>query len=309
MVSAAPAADLTLLGGQTRASQPTDISYAWQLEYRQDLFKHLAASVSYLNEGHIKEHHRDGYTAQLLARMGLLDERLTLAAAVGPYFFLDTRNESSRDGFSNVHSWKPMCSLSAVWRMKNDVLLELRSNFVNSPRGFDSTTILAGVGYHFNPLPETGPASATPADRETNHEVSVLLGQTIVNSFDSPRSIAASLEYRLHVSRHFQWTVAGLYEADNRLIRRDGIITQLWAVQPLTRKFAVGVGAGAYFDISHYDNPFQDTDTKRFVSGIVTLTSSYHFSRHWGVRASWNRVVTRYQRDADVILGGIGYYF
>ena len=43
--------------------------------------------------------------------------------------------------------------------------------------------------------------------------------------------------------------------------------------------------------------------------GIVTLTTSYRFHPHWGVRASWNRIVTNYNRDTDVILGGIGYRF
>ena len=45
------------------------------------------------------------------------------------------------------------------------------------------------------------------------------------------------------------------------------------------------------------------------VSGIVTLTASYRFHPHWDLRTSWYRIVTSYDRDTDVLLGGVGYRF
>jgi len=45
------------------------------------------------------------------------------------------------------------------------------------------------------------------------------------------------------------------------------------------------------------------------LAGIVTLTGSYRIHRHWDVRTSWNRIVTDYNRDTDIILGGVGYRF
>ena len=87
------------------------------------------------------------------------------------------------------------------------------------------------------------------------------------------------------------------------------MITELWAVQQLLEELSIGAGAGAYIDIGHYENPFIDTGTNRFISGIATLTCSYRFAGNWAVRGSWNRVITRYQRDTDIILGGIGYLF
>ena len=83
-VSAARASEIYGLGGAALSSSTSDLSYSWQLEYRQGLLKHLAAGFSYLNEGHFKDHHRDGYTTQLWTRAELLDYRLTVAAGVGP---------------------------------------------------------------------------------------------------------------------------------------------------------------------------------------------------------------------------------
>lgn len=306
--SAALASDLFFLAGETTSYKPSDNSYSWQIEYRQDLLKHFALGVSYLNEGHIKQHHRDGYTAQIWGRTKMLDDRLILAAAVGPYFFLDTAADSSPDGFSNNHGWKPMVSLEASWQMRDNLLFELRGNLVKWPNGFDSTTVLAGIGYHFDPDWQ----QKLPAEEqrpEARNEVTLFLGQTIANSFNSQHSIAGSVEYRRHLLRHLDWTAEGLYEGDNRLIRREGLITQLWAMQQLEKDFSVGVGAGAYFDVHHHDNPFVATGSENFISGMLTLTGSYRFAPHWNLRVSWNRVITSNQRDTDVILGGLGYLF
>lgn len=305
--SAATASEIYGLGGVVHSIAPADLSYSWQLEYRQDLFKHLAAGVSYFNEGHFKGHHRDGYTAQLWTRAELLDYRLTVAAGVGPYFFLDTTTNNSPGGFTDDHGWKAMISAAATWHLENNVLLELRSNYVKGPTGFDTVSALAGIGYHFEPALE-------PLDRKSEqtlkNEVTVSAGQTIVNSFDSPRSVSLGLEYRRHLTRHLDWTLGGLYEGDNRLVRRDGLMAQLWVAQELLDDtLSVGAGAGTYFNLGHYNSAFRGPGSNRFLSGIIALTGSYRLTPHWSVRATWNRIVTSYARDTDVMLGGIGYRF
>ncbi|GFO60051.1 hypothetical protein GMST_23760 [Geomonas silvestris] len=304
---AAPASEIYGLGGVVHSVDPDDLSYSWQLEYRQDLHRHFAAGVSYLNEGHFKGHHRDGYTAQLWTRAELFDYRLTVAAGIGPYFFLDTTTNTSPSGFTDDHGWKAMFSGAATWHLDNNLLLEVRSNWVKGHSGFNTVSALAGIGYHFEPALE-------PLDRKNeqrlDNEVTLLFGQTIVNSFDSPRSIAAELEYRRRLTRHLEWTAAGLYEGDNRLVRRDGLLTQLWVAQELLDDaLSVGAGAGLYFNLGHYHSPFQGTGARHFLSGVVGLTGSYRVTEHWSVRATWSRIVTSYARDTDVLLGGLGYRF
>jgi hypothetical protein len=308
--SAARGSEIYGLGGAVQSLKPFDTSYSWQLEYRQDLLKHLAAGVSYLNEGHFKEHHRDGYTAQFWTRAELLDYRLTLAAGAGPYFFLDTTSSSAHGGFTDDHGWKAMLSAAATWHLENNLLLELRSNWVHGPSGFDTVSALAGIGYHFEPTLETIDAKKAPPEQQLHNEVTIFAGQTIVNSLDSQKSLAAAVEFRRHLSRHIDWTLAGLYEGDNRLVRRDGLLAQLWVTQELLDDaLSVGAGAGAYFNLSHYHNPFQGSGADRFLSGLIALTGSYRVTPRWALRASWNRIVTSYERDTDVILGGVGYRF
>jgi hypothetical protein len=108
--------------------------------------------------------------------------------------------------------------------------------------------------------------------------------------------------------RYLDGTIYWLYEGDNRLIRRDGLAGQFWAVNAfLDDRIALGFGAGAYFAIDHHVG--QNQGGYWIISAIATLTGSYRLDPHWSLRTSWNRIVTNYDRDTDVIMGGLGYRF
>jgi hypothetical protein len=84
--------EFSLLGGEVKNADSRDSSYSWQLEYREAVGDHFAASFSYLNEGHVPNHHRDGHAIQLWGRTDFFNRSLSLAAGVGPYFYFDTTN-------------------------------------------------------------------------------------------------------------------------------------------------------------------------------------------------------------------------
>src|SRR5512137_869845 len=89
LVGPAAAQQLYLLGGGIHGTGYGGSSTSWQLDYRQELNEYLAASVGYLNEGHISSHHRDGQTAQLWLGTRLADGKLSLSIGIGPYLYYD----------------------------------------------------------------------------------------------------------------------------------------------------------------------------------------------------------------------------
>ncbi|HJV36321.1 hypothetical protein [Geomonas sp.] len=303
---AANASELFALGGVMRSSDPQDASYSWQLEYRQDLYRHLAAGFSYLNEGHVDGHRRDGYTAQLWLRSELFAKRLTVAAALGPYFYLDTTRAFNAKGFTNDHGTKAMLSFAAAWHLQNDLIFELRTNWTTGGQNFDSASVLGGIGYHFDPNLEPRPGKEF--EHEAQNEITAFLGQTIQNSFESETAMSGEIEYRHRFLRHLDWTIGNIYEGNDKLARRDGLVSQVWANQDLLEGLiSVGVGVGPYLSLSHYHNALVDDD-QRFAC-MVTLGGSYRFTPHWGLRVSWNRMVTGNDLDSDIIMGGLGYRF
>jgi hypothetical protein len=306
------AQELYVLGGGIQNPDNNDTSYSWQLEYLQGMGEHFAATISYLNEGHLPDHHRDGHSVQLWARTNLLERRLSLAAGIGPYYYFDTMPNAPNGSFVDDHGLAGMVSLTATWYTESRWLFQLRTNWVGIGKATETLSAVAGIGYQLDPPHSQGPAPEETPQQETttSNEITVFLGRTIVNSFESEHSVATSIEYRRGIARYLDLTVAWLYEGDNKLVRRDGLTTQLWLVREcLDKKATVGVGGGLYFALDHYHDLTNGNGTSRFVSGILTLTGSYRFHPHWDVRTSWNRVITNYDRDTDVILGGIGYRF
>lgn len=313
LAAPARAQEFCALGGILQDASGGNSSSAWQLEYRQGLGEHFAFGISYLNEGHVPSHHRDGNSAALWARTSLFDRKLSLEAGAGPYFFYDTTKAEAGASFSDDHGWGAIFSLAATWYTDHRWFFQLRNNWVETFTSIDTFSTLVGIGYQLDPPPAPG-AIADPEPQPattTRNELTFFAGQTIVNSFDSQHSTALSLEYRRGLWRYLDWTVAWLHEGDNRLIRRNGIASQLWLVRAfLADRLALGFGGGAYFAIDRYSQSAESQrhDTEE-AAAIVTMTGSYRLAPHWDLRTSWNRIVTNYDRDTDVILGGIGYRF
>lgn len=84
------AGEISLLGGYGATNNPVQKASAWQLEYMEGLSEHFALSLSYLNQGHFIEHHRDGNAVNLWVRTNRLHRQLSLAAGAGGVFYYDT---------------------------------------------------------------------------------------------------------------------------------------------------------------------------------------------------------------------------
>ncbi|BCS53105.1 hypothetical protein [Geobacter sp. SVR] len=304
------AEELTLLGGGMHSFDDRENSYAWQLDYRERFGDRFAASISYLNEGHVSDHHRDGHTLTLWTHTGLFDDRLNLALGAGPYFYFDTIGRSG--GSANDHGWGALFSLAATWHAEKDLLVQVRLNGVKTASSIDTVSILAGVGLNLETAPGRSAVQSDDSRPKTaRNELTLLFGQTVVNSFDSDKSMAVSLEYRRRLLQYMDGTIGWIYEGDNRLIRRNGVSVQIWGAKDyLDKHVSLGIGAGGYISVDHYyDQNRQQQEGGRSLSGIVTLTAAYLFNPAYALRVSWHRIVTDYDRDTDVLLGGLGYRF
>ena len=312
--TAAPAQgqELYFLGGAISDTAGSDRSYIWALEYMQGLGKNTALSVSWLNEGHLPNNHRDGITALLWGRVNALHQRLSLAAGIGPYLYYDTEAARQGRGFHDSHGVGAIASLAGIWYTDSRWLMQLRANWVNTSNSIDTCSVMMGIGYQLDAPTQRGPLSeALPQhERTTNNEITAFIGQTISNSLNSQQGIAQSVEYRRGLARYVDWSVAWLYEGDERLIRRNGFITQLWAVREFfDDHLALGVGVGPYVLIDKYRDPRANEGSANSLAGIVTLSGSYRLTPQWAMRLAWNRITTNYNGDADIILLGPSYRF
>jgi len=310
---AAYAQELTLLGGGLKESGTKEASPVWAFEYQHPLHENVALSFSWLNEGHVPGHHRDGQSIQIWGRSNVLHRRLSLAAGLGPYRYFDTTVSSAGGGYANIHGWGTAGSLAATYYTDSRWLYQLRFNRIVARNSIDTSALMLGIGYQLEPVSERGPQVSAPPQlgKTTNNEITAFVGQTIVNSYHSERDRAWALEYRRGLGRYVDMTLGVLNEGDPRLIRRTGLTAQIWGVREVlaSDRLVLGIGFGPYLAVDKHRAPAPGEGGTSDFSWIFTATAAFRLSRHWDARVSWNRIDTNYNRDTDVILFGAGYRF
>jgi len=196
--------ELAVLGGGIFPRGSDAQSFTWALDYRHALTANIGVGGSWINQGHVPNHHRDGIAAQLWIGSTAFDPRLSFAAGIGPYYYFDTTRRSANDAETDNHGWGVLYSASARWQIVRNWLIELRLQFTETRRSIDTTSVLLGVGYKFDAEPT---ADVTPVrgawSPSTRNEVAFLGGQAVVNDFSSESSFAMSIEYRRSLNDHF----------------------------------------------------------------------------------------------------------
>ncbi|MFC0398231.1 hypothetical protein [Paraburkholderia rhizosphaerae] len=304
----ADAQEFALFGGAlTGAGSHT---YSWAFDYHEGLGKYAALGMTWLNEGHLPGHHRDGQSIQLWGRLPLADRRIVLSAGVGPYRYSDTVS-SRPNGFMNNHGWGALMSVRAAYYTSHRWILQAQLNRAQIGGGPSTSGILLGIGYQLDAPDEPGPRDLPLArkDRVTSNEFAVLAGETIKNSLNSESGFSTSVEYRRGLFRYVDWSATYMHENVPAAVRRNGLGSQLWLTRAFfNERLTLAVGAGAYYAIDVFNEPGSE-GIKGTISGLVSLSASYRLSKHWLTRVTWNRVVTRSSLDADMIQAGIGYRF
>jgi hypothetical protein len=301
------AGEINFLGGYGATNNPVQNTGAWQVRYMEGLGENFAYSLSYVNQGHFISHHRDGTAASLWLRTNQMDGQLSLGVGAGPIFYYDTIIPAS-GAASDVHGWGTMVNLLASWYTKNRWIYQLQGTWVKGGNSFDTLSVLAGIGYQLDAPPSPGPDLKAPRQTEetTDNELTLFGGQTVVNIPGNGSSTAGSIEYRRGLWRYVEWTAGALYEGRSNLIDRYGLTTQIWLAKPFfDDRLALGAGVGFYLA----EDRRREDRTGAFLSEMVSITVSYRLSRHWFIRSTWDRIITDYDRDTDIFLGGIGYRF
>ena len=312
------AQELTLLGGTMSESNIKNTSYSWQIDYRQDFYKYIDASIAYINEGHVPGHHRDGDAAEVWGNLPLFNNRLALSVGAGAYYYYDTEplvGTSSAD----VHGVSPIFSLTATGYFSDRFFYRVMVNRISPSGDMKTTTATVGVGYWFGltrrPVgKQPGKDPTVESQYVTEPQFTAFGGQSVVNTFLSQKALAGAAEYRQGIIPHLDGTASFIYEGDPKITRRSGIALQLWPVNTFfNENTSVGIGVGPYIFIDR-NHPVAAGPTVNVgrknpaaVAPIVSITIARKISENWITRVVWDRVVSNYNRDSDIFLVGLGY--
>ena len=305
------AQELSFLGGVLPQTDSERSSYTWEVDYVQDFNGNFAGSIAYINEGHLRAHHRDGTAFEAWARLPLFRDHLAISLGVGAYTYFDTQPVAGGDTV-DVHGTTPIYSFSATAYLSDRWFGQILYNRITPAGQIKVATVTAGVGFWFgrDKKPTHGKLGDAPDEKEyvTGDELTLFAGQSVVNTFISPSAQAYAAEYRHGLWPHVDWTVSGIYEGDPEIVRRSGIATQLWAVNTFFHdRVAVGAGLGPYVYLDRRHPAGAGRINPAAVAPLVSLTLAVRLSDQWTTRMVFDRVATSYNRDADIFLLGLGY--
>ena len=297
-----------VLGGGQYTPGLREATYSYSMEYLQNISEHSYATFTWLNEGHVTNHHRDGYSGQLWLRALSSSRRFTLSAGVGPYRYYDTTYVTAK-GVTDAHDWGVLGSVAAHWYFRNPWVMELRYNYAYTRTSISTHTLLWGFGYQFEhsalggPVLNTALYSFVPDGQRS--EITLMAGKSVVNNFNSPHGVAYGAEYRYRLTPYIDAIGTYLDEGDARVVKRRGPAAQLGIKREFLNHHAdVGVAGGFYFA---RDQDMAGARTE--VLGLLTMTATYRFTAGFRARAYWYRTLTTNGRDTDVAMLGLGFAF
>jgi hypothetical protein len=313
LLAAGPAAharaeELAFYAGSISTDDGDSHSYAWQLEYRQNVGRYLDASFLYVNEGHVPGHHRDGVSLQAWAVTPRLKDRFTLALGVGPYLYADTQDQAAPPGFKDSHDVAVIYTGSLTWYVSERWFMRLNVNEIQAGSDANTRSYVLGAGYrldrlasHFNRV-----FGDHRAYTEAANEVTAFAGVTILNTENSENAAAVGLEYRRHLGTYFDLTGSWFNEEAGADKRYNSLAAQAWLTKSWPeRGLQIGFGVGPNFALG--DHVATDGRELKEVVGLASMTAAWRFSDSLQARFTWNRGFTADDQDRDLILLGIGW--
>jgi hypothetical protein len=308
----ARAEELTVLAGVTDSDDHTSGTYAWGLEYRQQLLTDIDASFGYLNEGHLPGHYRDGAVLRLWGHT-LWRERFDLALGAGPYLYCDTQTyPNGGERYADYHGVGAIVTASLGYTLSRDWLARLELSQVIAPGDVGTRTVMLAIDYRLQTLVDSLNHSAKDdpllGDPDAVNELGVFYGQTIIDGQHADVSGTFGVEYRRRLGRHWELSASVLDAGDGLDGRHAGMTGEAWIVQDfLSRRLAMGLGLGAYLAFDSYQTIYHTTAASAM--GLASMTASWRFTRSLALRLVWHRGFTGDDQDRDVVTLGLGWRF
>ncbi len=112
------------------------------------------------------------------------------------------------------------------------------------------------------------------------------------------------------MAEYIDATVAWINEGDPQVVRRNGFAAQLWPVNTFAfgrQSIGVGMGLGVYGYIDRKQIKPPGKSNSAALAFLISPAVTWEFSKHWSFRVVLHRVVTNYNRDADIYLAGLVY--
>jgi len=246
----------------------------------------------YLNEGHPENHHRDGFAVQPTLYKDFNNWRVQLSA--GPYYSMDTTRQADGSVLNDKHLGV-LSSVALKWHpSQENWYVGMGYNNVWMPNKLNTNSVVLLVGTDMQ-------QDAGNADTGNGSKVNVGLwvGPGDTTNPGTKVKTAGQLEFALPLKDQFSYSIAALYEGNTTLADRKGVMAQVW-YKGTFNHWTLSAGAGPYLE---RDSLRDKTATN--LLAVASVRATYKLTKRTDVGLNFNRVISFYNKDADIIMLGI----
>ena len=309
-VSSARAETLIALGGISQPDDHAESTYAWQVEYQENLLPWLAASVSWLNEGHLPDDHRDGATAQLWVRAPRWHD-LTFSFGAGPYIYFDTEARDADSTYADAHGVGGIATASVAVDLTASWFVSLNASEIYTPGDINTYEFLLGIGYRFVPLDQSPgllQADTDSAEDPGRQQLQAFGGMKIFNDLDALQKQTFGVDYHLALNHAAAWSATWFDDPGSARSLHDRVASQFWLVRQIDRAhLALSIGLGGYYQFG--SSATAAVASFERISGLSGIRAEWEATRRLSLIFTWYRKFTTDNTDRDILTLGAGWRF
>ena len=181
----------------------------------------------HFNEGHPKNNHRDGFSAQMVYRKPV-NQKLNLELGLGPYFSMNTTTIKGVEfNDAKLGALLSVATLVDLERFSPGLHMRYALNHVSMPGAHSSLALLVGVGKYFDKIP----ARIQSESYSNPIWLGVAAGISQTNHGDAEDALGFSVEAKKYYGSHWGASISGIMEGDDEVrVHRNGVAVQGWFV-------------------------------------------------------------------------------
>lgn len=286
-----------MLGGGSASEGGNTGVRALQLSFGQHVGERVRCDATYVNEGHPRNNHRDGFGAQCW--MGWRSSPgIRMEVGAGPYLGM---NATTPPGGTAIDEKQLglLASAAILYRVGTDTHVRAQYNHVAVPGAHRSNTLMVGLGMDFGGRR----VAAAGAGGET--EVGLWAGAAETSRPGQSAGTGWQIEARRPYTDATAYSISALSESQGSgMLDREGVALQGWWVKRVAEKWTLNAGVGPMFA---RDGNLSGDRNK--VLGVISFEAAREIGDRTTASARFNRIVSNYDKDADQFMIGFARKF
>jgi len=290
---------ISLLGGNgssdIEGNENNQHNFDYKVTIGSQVYNNTYLKFSYLNEGHLVNHHRDLLGGLASYRIPIW-KNLSSEVEMGPVLTFDTTTQNQKQ--TDDKNFGMLVSVALLYNVgflgeHTDIRFEW--NRIIVPTTYNSNIYLIGIDFSLD--------GSSAKDTYDGYSITTMLSHFKTNIGSSSSTLSESVDVKKILNKDWSASVGLVHQRDDENTSRSIALTSMfWRDFSLTEALQISTGAGIYYAQNKLD------DSSSPVNAIISIQPSYRLSKdsRWSIVGRFSRVVNPTGKNFDADIFGIG---